>query len=479
MNSVYLKNCLLLASMVLLSFLVFLGSFAIILRNQTIADQRAGLEANVESVVDFYNNVANFNPNRAEDHEMINLVVSIITLPHNQMVVANSDGVVVACSERPYLCEHIGQMLPSELRYTLAQTGSFSALTTIPGLIEGSSYVHAEPILNLAYGTHGGYVLAVSYADAAMEEWGSMLSLFLLVAAIVLLMAIILAMLVARHQASPLREMSGAAHKFAHGDFSARVEDRGRADEIGELASAFNTMADAIEQSEDMRREFVGNVSHELKTPMTIITGFAEGLLDGTIPAEKRDEYLQIIASETKRLSRLVGRMLDISRFQSMDIRALSSHDFDLSEVLRRGIIGLESKITQRNLDMELDLPEDPVMVLGDEDSIVQVVYNLLDNAAKFSTPGTTIDVTLVQKSGKAYVTVKNTGTPILPDELPLLFQRFHKSDKSRSLDKDGIGLGLYIVKTIMNAHQEDIYVRSENGVTEFMFTLTLAPKRK
>jgi len=306
-----------------------------------------------------------------------------------------------------------------------------------------------------------------------------MLSLFLLVAAAVLLMAIVLAMVVARHQAAPLLEMSSVVNKFARGDFSARVEDRGRVDEIGELTEAFNAMADAIEQSEDMRREFVGNVSHELKTPMTSITGFAEGILDGTIPPEKHQEYLQIVVSETRRLSRLVRRMLEVSRFQSLDIRELNSQDFDMTEVLRRGILALENKITERGLDVELHIPDDPVWVLGDEDSILQVVYNLLDNAAKFSISGTKIEVTLVQKSGKAYITVKNIGDPICPDELPQLFNRFHKSDKSRSQDKDGIGLGLYIVKTIMNAHQEEVYVRSDNGVTEFMFTLTLTPKKK
>jgi len=295
----------------------------------------------------------------------------------------------------------------------------------------------------------------------------------------VLLMAIVLAMVVARHQSAPLREMSIVAGKFAHGDFSARAKDHGRIDEIGELTTAFNTMANSIEQSENMRREFVGNISHELKTPMTSITGFAEGILDGTIPPEKQSEYLKIVVAETRRLSRLVRRMLEISRFQSMDIRELNAHAFDLSEVLRRGLLGLENKITERGLDVEMTLPENSIWVLGDEDSIIQVTYNLLDNAAKFAYPGSSIKVSLTQRSGKAYVTIENQGDPIPQEELPLLFNRFHKSDKSRSQNKDGIGLGLYIVKTIMNTHREDIYARSKNGITEFLFTLTLVSKKK
>ncbi|MCL2841848.1 MAG: HAMP domain-containing histidine kinase [Oscillospiraceae bacterium] len=478
MNSVYLKNTLLLASMVLLSFLVFLLSFAIILRNHTISEKQAGLRANVESVTVMYSSFANFDPNRPEHYDMVDHLTSIVTLPHNRMMVANSRGIVVACSEGDD-CPHIGQVFSDELRYVLSTYGEYADLAIMTGLVPETSYIYAQPVLSTYDGTHGGYVLAFSGADVVMEEWGAMLSLFLLVAVAVLIMAVVIAMVVARHQAAPLREMSAVAGKFAHGDFSARVKDRGRIDEIGELTAAFNAMADSIEQSEDMRREFVGNVSHELKTPMTSITGFADGILDGTIPPEKQGEYLQIIAAETRRLSRLVRRMLEVSRFQSMDIRELSTQAFDLTEVLRRGLLGVEQKITDRNLGVELELPDDSVWALGDEDSITQVAYNLLDNAAKFATPGTTVHVSLSQKSGRAFVTVRNEGAVISQEELSLLFNRFHKSDKSRSHDKEGVGLGLYIVKTIMNAHHEDIYVRSEGGVTEFMFTLTLAPRKK
>jgi len=467
--------------MVLLSFLVFLLSFAIILRNHTISEKQAGLQANVESVSAMYASFTNFDPNQPEHHYMVNYLTAIVTLPHNQMLVADSRGIVIACSEGAD-CPHIGRVFSDGLRYVLNTYGEYADLATVPGLVSEISYIYAQPILYThTDGTrsHGGYAIAFSGTDVVMAEWGAMLSLFLFVAAAVLIMAVVIAMVVARHQAAPLREMSAVAGKFAHGDFSARVEDRGRIDEIGELTAAFNAMADAIEQSEDMRREFVGNVSHELKTPMTSITGFADGILDGTIPPEKQGEYLQIIAAETRRLSRLVWRMLEVSRFQAMDIRELSTQAFDLTEVLRRGLLGVEGKITARNLDVEMELPDDSVWALGDEDSITQVVYNLLDNAAKFATPGTTVCITLTQKSGKAFVTMGNKSAVIPPEELSLLFNRFHKSDKARSHDKEGVGLGLYIVKTIMNAHHEDIYVRSENGVTEFLFTLTLAPKKK
>ena len=479
MNSVYLKNCLLLAGMVLISLLVFLVSFSIILRNQTISEKRAGLEANANSVVYMYNSLRNFDPNQEAYLDTTGLLVSIVTLPANYMMVANSQGLVVACSERYYDCDHIGQILPEPLRTALDAGVSVSTLSTLPGLVDRTSYIYARPIFHFRTGTHGGYVLAASGTDTVTAEWGAIVSLFLLVAASVLLMAIVIAMVVARHLVSPLREMSGAVNRFARGDYSARVANTERQDEIGELTTAFNAMADSIERSELMRREFVGNVSHELKTPMTSITGFAEGILDGTVPPERQKEYMEIVVAETRRLSRLVRRMLEISRLQSLDINELKKQTFDVTELLRRGVLGLESQILQKGLDVTLHLPDDPVMVLGDEDSIMQVTYNLLDNAVKFSHPSTTIEVTLIRQGGKASITVKNRGDIIPQEELPLLFNRFHKSDKSRSQDKDGIGLGLYIVKTIMNSHHEDIYVRSKNGLTEFLFTLTLAPKKK
>jgi signal transduction histidine kinase len=206
---------------------------------------------------------------------------------------------------------------------------------------------------------------------------------------------------------------------------------------------------------------------------MTTITGFADGLLDGTIPDEKRDEYLTIISNEAKRLSRLVRKMLDTSRLQALTPAEALRESFDLSEVIRVAVISLEGKINGKGLDVDIDMPEEEVTVRGDKDAITQVVYNLIDNATKFAYSGTTLSITMEPRGEKVFVSVKNTGDTIPPQELPLLFDRFHKTDKSRSEDRDGVGLGLYIVKTIVNSHNEDITVTSRDGVTEFVFTLT------
>ena len=207
---------------------------------------------------------------------------------------------------------------------------------------------------------------------------------------------------------------------------------------------------------------------------MTTIAGFADGILDGTIPPEREKEYLKTISSETRRLSRLVRRMSDLSRLQSGE-NVTAQEQFDVSEVMLRVLVSLESKVNARHLDVDTNLPDGPVMVWGDPDAITQVCYNLLDNSIKFSAEGTTMGLSITTRSGKAYVSVRNTGETIPPEELALLFDRFHKSDRSRSMDRDGVGLGLYIVKTILGSHKENITVTSENGVTEFTFTLTLA----
>ena len=298
---------------------------------------------------------------------------------------------------------------------------------------------------------------------------------FLLAAGVVFLLAAAASSFTSLHLTQPLKDMAQAAQKFGQGEFDTRVSGcEGRCDEVGELAEAFNAMADSLSKSEQRRTEFVANVSHELKTPMTTIAGFADGILDGTIPPDQERHYLQIISSETRRLSRLVRSMLDLSRLQS-DERA-AQQQFDICETLVRALLTLESKVTAKNLEVDAQLPEDePIPVWGDQDAITQVCYNLLDNAIKFSKEGGVLGLGVTVKGPKATVTISNQGETIPPEEQSLIFDRFHKTDHSRSADRDGVGLGLYIVKTILNSHKENIICTSQDGVTKFIFTLTRA----
>ena len=297
-----------------------------------------------------------------------------------------------------------------------------------------------------------------------------------MVTAGVLFVFMLLTLVYSKRMARPLDEMAAASRKFARGDFSVRVkQEYDPTDEMGALIDSFNKMADSLEKAEARRSEFIANVSHELRTPMTTISGFADGILDGTIPREEERKYLISIRDETRRLSRLVRDMLDVSAARNNAANPSRRTVFDLNELVLQTLLSFEDRATKKNLDVDPQLPENNIMVVADKDAITRVIYNLLDNAVKFAKPGSCLTVRLYKDEEKAYVSVKDVGETIPPDDLPFIFDRFHKSDRSRSLDKEGMGLGLYLVKTIINAHDEDIAVKSEDGMTEFVFTLKLA----
>ncbi|MEA4832642.1 MAG: HAMP domain-containing sensor histidine kinase [Oscillospiraceae bacterium] len=277
---------------------------------------------------------------------------------------------------------------------------------------------------------------------------------------------------------SPIKEMSRAAKQFAQGKFDVRVPVKGE-DEIAELAVAFNNMANSLERNEELRKNFLANVSHDLRTPMTSISGFIDGILNGYIPQEKQSYYLNIVQAEVKRLSRLVSSLLDISRMQAGE-RKFNKSAFDICELARQILISMEKKIDEKNLDVVFDCDSDKMTVFADPDAIHQVVYNLCDNAVKFSKPGGQLSLNIHEKDKKVFFSVKNTGIGIPPEDLPFVFDRFFKSDKSRGLDKTGVGLGLYIVKTILDSHGEEIWVKSEYGeYCEFVFTLSRVHESK
>lgn len=362
--------------------------------------------------------------------------------------------------------------IPQELMDETMTKGTGSDRSDLSGIYMEKRLLVGVPVTDTA-GEQVGAVFAVSAIHSSLDEmWQGFIGLFVMTACVVLMVAFMASSITAMRQVQPIREMVAATRRYADGDFDIRMKDTDRNDEIGELASSFNTMAESLQQTERKRREFIANISHELKTPMTTIAGYTDGILDGTIPYESEKQYLQIIAGESRRLSRLVRRMLDVSQLQAMDPLKNGCH-FDLCESMRRVLISMEKKITDRGLDVDADIPEEPILVLGDNDMITQVIYNLLENAAKFATPGSVLYLGVVRRDGKARVTVRNEGDTIPAAELPLLFERFHKSDKSRSEDKTGVGLGLYIVKTILEQHREKIDVTSEDGVTAFSFSLT------
>ena len=363
--------------------------------------------------------------------------------------------------------------MPESMSREILEKGASARRDDLGGLYESRRFVVGVPAVNPETQGVVGEVYGVSTTSSLDSMWQGFIGLFFMTAFVVLMISFMASSITTMRQVQPIREMVQATRRYGEGDFDIRMNDYGRDDEIGELAASFNAMAESLQQTERQRREFIANISHELKTPMTTIAGYTDGILDGTIPPERERQYLQIISDESRRLSRMVRRMLDVSQLQAMDPLKSGSH-FDICESMRRVLISMEKKITDRNLDVDADIPEEPILVLGDNDMITQVIYNLLENATKFARPVSTLYLGVTTIDGKARVTVRNLGDTIPAEELPLLFERFHKSDKSRSEDKDGVGLGLYIVKTILEQHKEKINVTSENGVTTFSFSLAM-----
>lgn len=477
MKSIYLRNFMATALLVFLSFAMIGTAFFFLGRSYLISSTRDMMSASADEVV---RSALALSKQESLGSWNLRLTISpIANVTKSHIFICDQDGLVLSCSDLTLNCsKHLGKQLDSSVISAVSSTSEFDSLTTLVGFYPEKQYVVAKPINS--GGDVLGYVFVSSDGMNILSGWQTFLGVSLAVAIAVILLAMLMSLVYSKKMAEPIDELSLAARKFALGDFSIRVKTREpRDDEIGTLLDSFNLMADSLEKSDNKRQEFIANISHELRTPMTTIAGFADGILDGTIPREQEDKYLHKIADETRRLSRLVRNMLELSQAESDAVDLSKRSVFDLSELLLQCLLSFEGRAKEKRLDVDPQLPEDPIIVCAERDSITQVIYNLTDNAVKFAEAGSTITIRLYKKNNKAYVSIKNIGEPIPEDDLPYIFDRFHKSDRSRSMDKDGVGLGLYLVKKIINSHGEEVAVSSRNGVTVFVFTLPLASLKK
>ena len=462
------------AALLLLVMSVLGLAFRALLGNYLVDEKRDALASNATAVAELaaaYNTAGEIQANW--DFRISLSFAAEVS--GTDVLICDGSGEILLCSSSDINCDHIGKLIDPDYISAVWEQGEVYSSGCIEGLYDTMRYYMGVPIVSAATGEDIGVVLVSSSAADIKTLLLRTTLIFFWVAVGVLLLAMLVTSAIARSQARPLREIAAAAHRFGHGDFSARAEVRGRPTrEVQDLAASFNTMAESLEQSERRRREFVANVSHELKTPMTTIGGFMDGMLDGTIPPEKHPQYMKAVSDEVKRLSRLVRSMLDVSRLQAQQTAA-EFRVFDVCETAGQALLTFEQKINAKHLDVQVDMPDTGVQVLADPDAITQVVTNLIDNAVKFANESGTLSLSVRTQGQKAYVAVANTGPTIEPEELPLIFDRFHKTDKSRSMDKDGVGLGLYIVRTIIDSHSETIRVTSENNLTTFTFTLALA----
>lgn len=415
------------------------------------------------------------------------LKVIFATAENSQLLVADKDGNVLIHaykskdSNLPTVDYEVNKnlensllktdKLPAKTQSDVISSGDLSMNNNCNGLFRGA-VVWVASVLKDEAGEIDGYVISFEGKNEGTDlVYGMIRSISFTAMWLCIVMGVAI-YVVSYKITTPLREISSAAKSFAQGKYNVRVPERGN-DEITDLARSFNKMAVQIEAKDDMQKQFLSSVSHDLRTPMTTIAGFIDGILDGAIPQEKQDYYLNIIKSEIQRLSRLVTSLLDISRLQSGD-RKFDKKVFNFCELCRQTIISFEQQFNEKKLNVEFDTEEYDMWAYGDKDAINQVVYNLCHNAIKFSYPNGAYRVKISSREdNKIKFSVYNEGIGIAKEELPFVFDRFYKSDKSRGLDKTGVGLGLFISKTIIDAHNGDMRVDSVHEKwCEFSFTL-------
>ena len=346
---------------------------------------------------------------------------------------------------------------------------------TLGGMLDGKSYITVSEMRN-ENGQPSGYLFLCSSGEQLTQFKQQFWSNFLLSACVMLLCASILTKILMRQLTDPLQKVTDAAQRFGGGDLSVRVEGVEGEGEAADLARTFNRMADNIQMNDNSRGQFMGNIAHELRTPMTTIKGFVDGILDGTIPPELQNHYLQLVSEESGRLARLIQNMLDLSKLESGEYR-VNARMFNIWETITGVALAAEQRINDGMIELEGLTMDDKVLVYADPDLIHQVVYNLLDNAIKFTPAGGTIRFAVEKLGPEAEISVWNSGQGISPEALPAVFERFYKEDRSRGLHARGAGLGLNICKVLVNLAGGQIRAESQQGEwCRFVFTLPTQP---
>lgn len=389
----------------------------------------------------------------------------------NVIFATDNSGKVVACGCDDWFvyqrCIHSEKEVHDSILKTALLT-HYNGTGTLKGKFDSQYITCAIPIQNQSNEVSGAVFVSSSIVDIN-NLFSELAKIFLLSSFIPIILLFIIEYIISYRFIKPLKLMSDASKKMAEGDFSMKIPVNTK-DEIGELSLSFNEMSAALSKNENIRKDFVANVSHELRTPMTNIGGFIDGILDGTVPKEKTEFYLNIVSSEIKRLSRLVFSMFELSKLEAGE-KEINLKKFNFTEKLISIIISKEKDINDKKLTINGLSEVENFDVIADEDLIHQVLYNLVDNAIKFNKKNGYINIKLSSNDKGLVFSIANSGSIIPNPDLPYIFDRFYKIDKARSASKDSTGLGLYLVKTILDIHNGTISVNSEKDT---VFTVTL-----
>jgi len=401
--------------------------------------------------------------------QQVNDIITIIgDYIKSDIWLTDSYGRVYAVSNKEHK-EFMGKQVFVKELEQLRLGKTFEVTGPYAGLFDKAVRVYGTPIMNQAGIFQGSMILYNS-----IEELSQSLKRVYEIIWISSIFAIIFSCIVIYYFSQkiiikPLAEINSVARRISNGDVDKRVYLKSD-DEIGELAQSFNFMADSIEKNEKNRREFISNVSHEIRSPITSIKGFISGILDGVIPQEKEKYYLSIAYEEIQRLTRLVNDLLDMSAIEAGEF-SLRIMEVDINEIIRLTVINYETKIKEKRASVDVCFDDDNLFVAGDKDRLVQVITNLLDNSIKYVNEGGKIKISSKIKGKKAFISVFNNGPKIAEEDLLHIWDRFYKADKARTA-KDSTGLGLSIVRNIITQLQEDIWVENKDNGVYFTFTL-------
>ena len=410
-----------------------------------------------------------------EDRDRMQRAIGIVSeTSDSSLLLADAQGNVVLAAG---FDQALGAQIPRNVLDQMAggQKAMFDS-GTLGGVYDKGQYT-AGCVLTDAAGQVRGYAFASSNISALNGYVADMFSTFILSAGLMLLISSLLSVVFTTRLTLPLRRIAEAARKFGAGDFSTRVPVEGE-DEVAQLAVTFNNMAANLEAIDSSRSNFMGNIAHELRTPMTSVKGFVDGMLDGTIPPELYNHYLGVVSQEVGRLTRLIQNMLDISKLEAGEYQ-VNARSYDVWESITGAALAAEQRIESGKIQIQGLVPE-RTMVYADPDLVHQVVYNLLDNAIKFTPEEGIIRFGVTRSGGQVTVSIWNTGPDIAPEALPFVFDRFFKEDRSRGLNTRGSGLGLHICKVLVNLSGGKIWVESQEGEwCRFSFTLPAEGAKK
>lgn len=484
----FAKYLTIMTSLMLVSYIVLASALTVFLSTKWTKETEALLTQNVKQNAEYCETLLSKCTTNDELNSALVIICNNIGITSTaidaDLFFSNPSGEIILCREDfDYGYSTSSENCPVHRDYVLTKSVIEEAKAGPMLLREKDESVMDEYFFMASYpitirGSVIGVIFAVKPVQSSLREYtmnmaGMYLSSALFAAALSFLVIYAFTAKLTR----PLRQMSNATKSYAKGDFSKRVQVRG-SDELAELCNSFNKMASALSILETSRRSFVANVSHELKTPMTTISGFIDGILDGTVPLDQQREYLQIVSSEVKRLSRLVVSMLNLSKIEAGELE-LKYKEFDISQLLLTCMLTFEQEIEKKEIEISGFENMKPTTVCADGDMIYQVAYNLIDNAVKFTQAGGEISVSVERKiGGSVIVSITNSGEGIDSEEIGRIFERFYKVDKSRSYDAKSAGLGLYLCKTIIEMHGGKIYAESEKG-NYAKFTFELESQKK